>query len=489
MPRSKQKTCKSASKEVVSSADMNMDISQKSQNSQASGLESVSDIGIGIGKDCESVELGKSGSASASSRASSTPAQPTRRRKFSEIASPELAESMSPEISECRIVQIIAEALKPLEEKLDQILDRQKQTEAQTEEVQNMLDEATKINKDLNKHVKSLQLENTKLRNQIVNQELHSRRNNLRFHGLNETKNEDCEGLVLEMLYHAGLPFHPRSIERAHRLGPSIKGKTRPIIVKFFHYKDRETVWRKLGHGTFPPKYNKLHVREDYPLVIENNRAQLLPIAIAASKKTAPFSNRPPKVQLVRDNLYINNERYTIETLSKLPETLKPQSIFTPTSGNTTAYFTKHSPLSNHYPSPFIVNGNSYSCMQQYCIAQQAHFFQDQETILKVMTETDPVKQQQAGNSIKGYIQKDWQNVAEEKLLPGLIEKFSQNQECKAMLLSTKNNDIIEAHPGDKFMGAGVSLFSSDLWNVDNHPGANIMGKLLKRVRGILQQR
>jgi ribA/ribD-fused uncharacterized protein len=273
-----------------------------------------------------------------------------------------------------------------------------------------------------------------------------------------------------------------------HRLGPYAPGKVRPIIVRFLHFKDREHIWQNLGHGLIPPKYSKPHIREDFPQEVEEARNILLPIAKAATKIKDPSTRKTVGVKLVTDKLYINNQKYDVHTLHTLPEKLQPQMIFTPTVDNMTAFFTRNSPLSNHYTSPFTLSGEKFNCMEQYMVVQKARVFEDQETVNKVMKETNPVKQKQLGKSIKGLNEDHWQSQAEDMMLPGLLAKFHQNNACKDLLLKTGNNIIIEANPQDKFLGAGVSLFSPDLWSVDKHPGKNIMGKLLQRVRESIRQ-
>ena len=77
--------------------------------------------------------------------------------------------------------------------------------------------------------------------------EAQSRRENLKFHGVNEdedetwdqseTKIRDYLTTVLE------IDETSMKIERAHRL-PS-KSKPRPIIVNFSHFKDKDEVLRK----------------------------------------------------------------------------------------------------------------------------------------------------------------------------------------------------------------------------------------------------
>ena len=236
-----------------------------------------------------------------------------------------------------------------------------------------------------------------------------------------------------------------------------------------------------------PPKYSRPHVREYYPQEIEEARGILLPIAKAAIKIKQPNTGKPTLVKLVSDKLYINNQRYDVNTIQTLPEKLQPQSIFTPSTDDKTAFFTGNSPLSNHYASPFKVAGEAFNCMEQYAIVQKARVFGDQGTVIKVMKETNPIKQKQLGRNIRGLDEKQWLSQAEEKLLPGLTGKFEQSTDCKDLLMKTNNNIIIEANPNDKFFGAGVSLYSPDLWIVSKHPGKNIMGKLLQRVRNNLQ--
>ena len=114
-----------------------------------------------------------------------------------------------------------------------------------------------------------LHQENSELKDRIIQQESYSRRNNLRFHGLTESRFENTEDKVLCFLQSQGLNFHPRAIEWAHHVGPYKEGKTRPILVWFLHYKDREVVWRKHSYGHIPPKIDKPHVREDFPPEIE----------------------------------------------------------------------------------------------------------------------------------------------------------------------------------------------------------------------------
>ena len=73
-------------------------------------------------------------------------------------------------------------------------------------------------------------------------------------------------------------------------------------------------------------------------------------------------------------------------------------------------------------------------------------------------------------------------------LIPGLISKFEQCNECKEMLLRSGTRIIVEANPHDTFFGVGVSVHSPAVWDSRKHKGKNIMGKMLQIVRAKLKE-
>ncbi|CAN7951509.1 unnamed protein product, partial [Ixodes pacificus] len=73
-----------------------------------------------------------------------------------------------------------------------------------------------------------------------------SRRDNLLFHGVDDAANESwtqAEEKVLSLLSnHLNVNISHEQIARAHRLGPFVDGKCRPLIVKFESFKIKEQV-------------------------------------------------------------------------------------------------------------------------------------------------------------------------------------------------------------------------------------------------------
>ena len=354
-----------------------------------------------------------------------------------------------------------------------------KQNESLSKQVQSLKNDSQ--HQDL--ATKILTKDSKKLEEKVLHDECQSRRDNLQFIGVPESRNENYEWTVLQICQQAGLDLNPRAIVRAHRLGGYIKTRTRPIIVKFHHYKDREMVFysRKGIKGS-----QGIMVTEDFPREIQERRKTLLPISDAAFHYRDPgnpqFRN---KVSLVVDRLYINGDVYTIDTLFKLPPHLQPEKISTPSSDDTVVFFTKASPLSNHYPCKFMVQNQMYTSVEQYLMQSKALYFKDKETADKIMRTNDPVRQKGLGKAVKGFDLKSWRDEAPAVLLKALREKFSQDQYCKAFLKLTDPKSIGEANPNDDFFGVGMSLRDPNVWDHSKW-GNNLLGKCLMEVRAEL---
>ena len=115
-------------------------------------------------------------------------------------------------------------------------------------------DELERERKEKDELINSLQIEVSSLKVEVKNlekkaddQEQYSRRNCLLIHGLTETKTEDTDEMVLDVINNKlNIEMSQISIDRSHRLrkrkGPG--QKPRAIIVKFTQYKDRHHVFR-----------------------------------------------------------------------------------------------------------------------------------------------------------------------------------------------------------------------------------------------------
>lgn len=76
--------------------------------------------------------------------------------------------------------------------------------------------------------------------------EQYQRRQCLRIFGVEETREEDTDKLVIDVAAKIGVDLQIRDIDRCHRVGRMLEGSSRPraIIVKFVSYRQRSEVFK-----------------------------------------------------------------------------------------------------------------------------------------------------------------------------------------------------------------------------------------------------
>ena len=120
-----------------------------------------------------------------------------------------------------------------------------------------------------------LKQEMSALRESMVSDKARSMRNNLLFHGVPESKEENCEQTVRTFIKNKlNIEDSDYEIERAHRMGPYKRDKKRPIVARFLRYKDKESV-KKVSYRL---KGSTLGVSDQFPREVTERRAKLRPI-------------------------------------------------------------------------------------------------------------------------------------------------------------------------------------------------------------------
>lgn len=129
-----------------------------------------------------------------------------------------------------------------------------------------------------------------------------SRRNNLIIRGVVEDDHETEEILLRKVnddVVSAILGVQVNSIERIHRLGRRLTGKTRPIIFRLADYRDKSRILSKCSRL----KGTNYSVSEDFSKRVAEIRKKLWNSAADEKKKGS-------KVKLVFDKLKVNNVLY-----------------------------------------------------------------------------------------------------------------------------------------------------------------------------------
>ena len=123
---------------------------------------------------------------------------------------------------------------------MDRMDDKLDSTIAKTNEISSEQMELRSENQELKTQI-------TDLESKVAYLEGQSKRDNLMFHGIPESRDEtwdDCEKAVRKIL-ERNLGIIDDSevpIERAHRVGKYSRDKTRPIVFKFLSYKHKNAI-------------------------------------------------------------------------------------------------------------------------------------------------------------------------------------------------------------------------------------------------------
>jgi len=150
-------------------------------------------------------------------------------------------------------------------------------------------------------------------------------------------------------------------------------------------------------------------------------------------------------------------------------------------SGNVTKKLSK-SCLSQWYPAVFTIDGVTYSCAEQYMMAEKARISNDMDSLKQILETDDPRVMKRLGRGVKNFAAIRWALVKFETVVKGNIAKFGQNEELKQFLLGTGDAILVEASPYDKVWGIGMYGGKNAL-NVDDWKGENLLGFALMQVR------
>jgi ribA/ribD-fused uncharacterized protein len=298
-----------------------------------------------------------------------------------------------------------------------------------------------------------------------------SRRNNLLFYNVEEYQ-APLKTKICHILTAMGVQDVQSIVfDDIHRMGPVSKSaKPKPIIIRLLHRTDRDRIWesRRNLKGT------KYSLNEDFPEDYQKDRTRLMPVVKAARASGL-------KATLIANKVKVDGKLYDVQHINKLPSNCNPERACVKENKDTMCFFGQYTPLSNFFPCKFKINSTDYNCMEQFIQSKKCEILRNDEMAQKVMGCHDPHTQKKIGNSLKVNYQ-PWYSAARAEVLPALREKFRQNQDLQACLLSTGDKVIGEATQ-DKFWGIGLTLnnpqtLSNNLWQ-----GKNMMGELLMIVR------
>jgi hypothetical protein len=254
-------------------------------------------------------------------------------------------------------------------------------------------------------HYAGLLAQVKKLSEKQLQDEVRSRRNNLRFLGIPEDKGRESPAtsefkLRKVLKDEFGIEKAPEiKIVRAHRTGAQNLKYPRPIIACFENFDDKMAVWR----ARFNVSQSLLKCQEDFPTEILARRKILSPTFHAIrTHNLKPDVEEKFEVALVVDKLYVNNRLFNIHNIHHVLSPFKPEELANREIDGTIFFFGNASPFSNHHKCKFSVQNNNYMCMEQYMFAMKAQKAGDRNSFDKIMASSDPVEQKHLGAKVEG---------------------------------------------------------------------------------------
>ncbi len=349
------------------------------------------------------------------------------------------------------------------------------------ESMKEKVEQAEKVSQSAGDHmffIEALKDKMKELNKMIINLEAYSRRENLIFEGIPETKDESCLDKVFDIMinvFKVPEAAHFR-VDRCHRLHGNVfkPDDPRPIIVRFNYHPDRLKILKNRRNL----KGTKYVLREDHPGIIDSRGRALAPV-LRAARNTDKYA------AVYGDELVYKKKRYS---WGNLPKEFELGECGSKTVGKFHCFSGRSSVFSNFHYSDFEKEGIRFNTNEQYYQYKKALYFDRKDVAARVLLEDEPIIQKRIGDSVA--TNKDWeQGPAQKAMTDGLYEKFEQNPKLNAKLLeiNTKGQQFVECMPGDTFWGNGIHISQdAKIGDTKAWRGPNMLGQCLTEVAGKL---
>lgn len=143
--------------------------------------------------------------------------------------------------------------------------------------------------------------------------------------------------------------------------------------------------------------------------------------------------------------------------------------------------------LSQWWPAEFMENGITYKTAEHYMMAKKATLFGDQTIYEKIIQKESPKDVKDLGRQISNFDAAIWDCEKYKIVKQGNLLKFSQNENLKKFLLTTKDKILAEASPVDTIWGIGMAEDNINATHPQEWRGQNLLGFALMEVRDDLK--
>lgn len=302
-------------------------------------------------------------------------------------------------------------------------------------------------------------------------------RHNLVFIGLNEDSSKSTQKIVSDFLK-TNLKIEDVEMGTAYRIGATPGENPRPILAKFPKLPHRNKIWKKRMEISEEEGASTIRIQADLPKKLKEDIRVLYRVAKAAS--TLPEFQSAT----VRDYaLVLDGNIYSPLDLESLPVPIRPSTLATRNSEEALVFFSRHSFLSNHFPSEFTLQGIKFSNVEQFLAYKRAITADRQPVISRAINAKNPAEAKFILNSLKDDHPLEWENNRGTWAAEALRAKFAQNPALARALHNTKTKHLGEASR-DTVWGIGMDLEDPKVLDHSRWPEAgNLLGKTLMAIR------
>ena len=139
--------------------------------------------------------------------------------------------------------------------------------------------------------------------------------------------------------------------------------------------------------------------------------------------------------------------------------------------------------LSQWWMKDFKIDGISYSCAEQYMMAEKARMFHDDEMLPQIMAAGTPKEMKALGRLVRNFDKDIWEASCRQIVKTANKAKFSQNPDLLQFLLNTRDRILVEASPRDQIWGIGMGKNNPNAEDPIHWRGRNLLGFALTEAR------
>lgn len=142
--------------------------------------------------------------------------------------------------------------------------------------------------------------------------------------------------------------------------------------------------------------------------------------------------------------------------------------------------------LSQWWPSPFVVDGETYATAEHWMMAGKARMFGDEQIVPRILEARTPAEAKSLGRQVKGFEEERWVAGRFELVVTGSVAKFGQDGALLGYLLGTSQRVLVEASPLDRIWGIGLAADDENAVRPARWRGLNLLGFALMEARARL---